>query len=361
MASLFIPLPISITVQGHSLQIEWSAKMGGRETQTISPTDTKSPDRITHLVIPMVKGYISHSAMLWCADHNVTLTFLDKDYLPMQTFYPPSSCFPAMKRMQATMAWEDSYPWVSRWIGQKIDGQLQVLKDVQESVSTMRYSFIREQKTDILHAISEATGSITQIRQDLRSSLFLPKDILRGLEGQAAKQYFSSLSKIPVHWKTSRKPLPDSWSVLGDRSGMDGTSPRHAKTPFQAMLNYGYGVLARRVHVALVGEHVDPDLGFFHEDHNQRHNLVYDVVEPCRPIVDQWAWDHLVQEECKASDFHLVYEGHVLLSSYVAQHWVPELDERLAIPVKDLTKQLGKTLRQRLDRNAKSSVKEAVS
>ena len=355
MSTLFIPLPIAITLEGHSLKIEWSAKMGGREVKVISPSDTKAPDRIHHLIIPMVKGYISHSAMLWCADHNVTLTFLDKDYLPMQTFYPPSSCFPSMKRMQATMTWEDAYPWVSRWIGSKIDAQMQVLKDAQVSVSAMRHAFIQDHKTAILNATSEAVTSIMQIRQDLRTSPILPKDVLRGLEGQAAKQYFVALSEVPVHWKGSKGSMPESWKTIGDRSGMDGTSPRHAKTPFQAVLNYGYGVLARRVHIAIVGEHIDPDLGFFHEDHNQRHNLVYDVVEPLRPIVDRWAWDHLVQQECKAKDFHLGYDGPIRLSSYVAEAWVPELDERLAIPVKDLTRHLGKSLRQRLDR------REAVS
>lgn len=355
MSTLFIPLPISISLEGHSLKLEWSAREGGRETYLISPSDTKKADRVSHLVISLVKGTMSLRAIQWCADHNVAVTFLDKDYEPAQTFYPPSSCFPAMKRLQAISTWDDSYSLVSHWILDKIGEQVRMLEMVQDEVHGMRHGFIKANKDTVCKAACEATTAMVGIMNDIRSARLLPKETLRGLEGQAAKQYFSALAMTPIHWKNLKVSIPDSWKTIGDRAGMDGTSPRNATNPWHAVLNYGYGVLAKRMHIALIGEHLDPDLGFFHEDHNQRHNLVYDVLEPLRPIVDKWAWDHLIKSEVNSKDFHLTYEGQVRLSSYLVQAWIADLDSRLLVPVKDTTKHLAKTLRKQLDR------KEAVS
>ena len=63
-------------------------------------------------------------------------------------------------------------------------------------------------------------------------------------------------------------------------------SNRHATHPVNALLNYAYGVLESQVHAALLVAGLEPSLGYLHANRPGRAALVYDVMEPLRPMVD---------------------------------------------------------------------------
>lgn len=52
------------------------------------------------------------------------------------------------------------------------------------------------------------------------------------------------------------------------------------------MLNYGYAILEGDVRRVLTMQGFDVTCGFLHADKDGRDSLVFDVMEPCRPLVD---------------------------------------------------------------------------
>jgi len=57
-------------------------------------------------------------------------------------------------------------------------------------------------------------------------------------------------------------------------------------TPANAMLNYGYAILAALCHRAIIVHGLNPLYGLHHVLRARAHALVYDVIEPLRPFLD---------------------------------------------------------------------------
>ena len=89
-----------------------------------------------------------------------------------------------------------------------------------------------------------------------------------------------------------------------------------------AILNYAYGVLEGEVRIAIAAAGLDPTLGVFHASHPGRHALVYDLMEPLRPIVDRAVVGFLMKETLHPADFQLQGDGSCRLH--------PELARRVA-------------------------------
>ncbi len=94
---------------------------------------------------------------------------------------------------------------------------------------------------------------------------------LLNLEGRGAESYWAGLARV----------LPAELEFPG-RTG------RGARDPFNAMLNYGYGVLYGQVERALLLAGLDPYAGFLHADRPGKPSLVLDLIEEFRVVaVDQ--------------------------------------------------------------------------
>ena len=92
---------------------------------------------------------------------------------------------------------------------------------------------------------------------------------LRGWEGAASRKYFKFISAyLPKPYQFERR------------------SQHPATDDFNAMLNYGYGMLYGKIEGALIRAGVDPYLGIFHRDGYNRPALVYDIIERYRIWVD---------------------------------------------------------------------------
>ena len=92
---------------------------------------------------------------------------------------------------------------------------------------------------------------------------------LRGLEGQAAKVYFSALGELLPGWQFERRlyhPCPD---------------------PVNAALSFAYSLLLRHVLSALHQAGLHAALGTLHVSHGRRPALALDLMEPFRaPLCD---------------------------------------------------------------------------
>ncbi|MBK7939830.1 MAG: CRISPR-associated endonuclease Cas1 [Lewinellaceae bacterium] len=77
---------------------------------------------------------------------------------------------------------------------------------------------------------------------------------------------------------------------LAGKMTFEGRQKRPAYDPFNALLNYLYGMLYTSVHLALLKNGIDPFLGVLHVDrYGAAPTLVFDAIEPYRPWADRVA------------------------------------------------------------------------
>ncbi len=145
-------------------------------------------------------------------------------------------------------------------------------------------------------------------------------EALRLLEARAALAYFNTWQQLPLKWKgTGRRPIPPEWHYVGVRQSLLGSNNRHATHPVNAMLNYAYGVLESQVRIATVAQGLDPTIGYLHACRPGRVALVYDLMEPLRPQVDNVILEFIHSHTFSPYDFALGATGTCRLHPQLAR------------------------------------------
>ncbi len=98
----------------------------------------------------------------------------------------------------------------------------------------------------------------------------MPLDVLRGIEGDAAKQYFSVFDHLITSQKTDF-----SFSGRNRRPPLDKVN---------CLLSFVYTILLHDVRSALEAVGLDPQVGFLHRDRPGRPSLALDLMEEFRPF-----------------------------------------------------------------------------
>ena len=115
---------------------------------------------------------------------------------------------------------------------------------------------------------NEAVETLTRIISRVKRCK--DKQSLLGLEGMAAKEYFSAFGTMLK-------------SDMG--FSLDGRNKRPPTDPVNAMLSYLYSVLAKDFTVAVMSVGFDPYQGLLHEPRFNRPALALDLMEEFRPII----------------------------------------------------------------------------
>lgn len=184
---------------------------------------------------------------------------------------------------------------------------------------------------------SQAISRLRQMRTALAQAG--TRDIIMGIEGEAARRYFSVLGlgfSGPIGFDTRKKrPPPD---------------------PANALLSLGYVLLANMLASLLEGRGFDPYVGFLHTVRSGRPSLALDLMEELRhPVVDRFVLrlcnrrqltpEHFVSDE-KRGGVRLVRKG---LRRFF-QEWERYLNRPMAGIDADLT--VEKAVMQQVDRLA---------
>ncbi len=98
-------------------------------------------------------------------------------------------------------------------------------------------------------------------------------DILLGLEGQGASAYFGAFGRMLQA------------SVHGSRFDFQSRNRRPPRDPVNALLSFGYAMLAKDTFSALLTVGFDPYLGFYHGGKHGRPSLALDLMEEFRAII----------------------------------------------------------------------------
>ena len=93
----------------------------------------------------------------------------------------------------------------------------------------------------------------------------------------------------------------------------------NARHPFNAMLNYGYGMLISQVQTEIVAAGCDPSIGIAHRRASNPIPLVYDLMEPLRPVVDRKILKFALAHTFEPGDFTINNWGGCRLNPQMAK------------------------------------------
>ncbi len=125
-------------------------------------------------------------------------------------------------------------------------------------------------------------------------------DTLRGLEGEAARQYFDRLPNM-------LKP------ELREAFAMNGRTRRPPRDRFNALISFLYSMWMNDCRSAAEAAGLDPQVGFLHTVRPGRAALALDLMEELRPFADRLALTLLNRGQLSAEDFDVREGGAVAL------------------------------------------------
>ncbi len=168
--------------------------------------------------------------------------------------------------------------------------------------------------------LDDEAKALTRLADDLAASLrALPDatslDVLRGIEGEAARQYFVGLNLLV---RTDQRAAFQ----------MDGRTRRPPRDRFNAMLSFLYAMWMNDCRSALEAAGLDPQVGFLHALRPGRAALALDLMEEFRPWADRLALTLINRGQLEADDFALREGGGVSLEPDARKAVVVAYQER---------------------------------
>jgi CRISPR-associated protein Cas1 len=197
------------------------------------------------------------------AEHAIDICFLGRSGEPISRVWQSRLGSTAtIRRMQLTASdGEVGSSVVSEWLIKKLENQSRFLMQLQAK---------RPEQTKVFEPAAKLLPETIAKIESLAGSVTDRRGTLMGLEGAAGRVYFECLSKL----------MPSEYQF-------SGRSRRPAVDPFNAMLNYSYGVLYSLVERAQILAGLDPHVGFLHTDNYNKPSLVFDMIEPFRVIAEK--------------------------------------------------------------------------
>jgi len=162
----------------------------------------------------------------------------------------------------------------------------------------------------------ELRRAITRLASILgQSKAALSLEALRGIEGDAAKTYFSALDCLITSQKENF-----FLHIRSRRPPMDNVN---------ALLSFLYTLLMHDVSAALESVGLDPAVGFLHRDRPGRPGLALDIMEEFRPILaDRLVLSLINLRQLKAQGFKKTEAGAVTMSDDTRKKVIAAYQER---------------------------------
>ncbi|MFO1294231.1 MAG: type I-C CRISPR-associated endonuclease Cas1c [Rubrivivax sp.] len=184
---------------------------------------------------------------------------------------------------------------------------------------------LRNQRQVMLRGAREAKDSddrqaLARCAHDLAAGLrALPAaetlDALRGVEGEAARSYFSAFARL------LRPELRAHFS-------MDGRTRRPPRDRMNALLSFLYSMWTNDCRSACEAAGLDPQVGYLHALRPGRPALALDLVEEFRPLADRLALTLLNRLQLGEQDFDEREGSAVLLQGDARKVVVVAFQER---------------------------------
>jgi len=218
---------------------------------------------------------VSSDAVMLAIEHEIDLLFIDGKGMPLGRVWSVKyGSIATIRKNQLEFIFEPrSVLWVKQLISEKLDNMVALLLSL-EAEDDRLYRMIQS----ALSAFEDYKRKIQKSEGEVISEVSAS---FRGWEGAASRRYFQLIAEF----------MPESYKF-------EKRSQNPALDKFNALLNYGYGMLYGKVEGALIKAGIDPYVGIFHRDDYNRPVLVYDVIEKYRVWID-----YVVIKLCKEEVF----------------------------------------------------------
>ncbi len=247
------------------------------------------------------KGYISTEALSLLSEHHRNLILVDT-YGKVQTYLNPANESLTNTRYRIgqydTFRNREKCEYLSKQIiSAKLDSQINFLRSTNKP------------------ELNEGISRIQSIRNDINET-----SNLLSLENTSTKIYF----------KEFRKLIPERYEFNSRNQSFIRQTKNHATDLINALLNYGYTVLAGEISKFITGIGLDTYYGFYHRTHSGFQPLVYDMIEPFRWLVDSSVWKLSIahaKQSIHKNDYARTREGKVVMDYNLIRRFL-ELLER---------------------------------
>lgn len=187
------------------------------------------------------------------------------------------------------------------------------------------------------HAENEGCGEVSyavNVLSDIVRRVHTANDldVLRGIEGEAARVYFNVFDYLILVQKEDF-----SFVERSRRPPLDRTN---------ALLSFIYVLLAHDIESALETVGLDPQVGFLHRDRPGRASLAMDLMEELRPfLADRLVLTMINNKQIKAEDFVQKETGAVLMEDEarrkVLASWQQRKKDEITHPFLDEKMEIG--------------------
>ncbi len=221
--------------------------------------ETYFPSRFPYeRIIVSGNGILSTNAIKALSQNNINLIFTDSYGNPVSTL---------------------NFPMVSGIGSRNRMNQYDTFRDVS------KITYLQRQLLD--SKFQSQINFLSSLKEDSKKMISLLKSLIRDIpnyslrklvqiEAQGSREYFKLYSSFF-----------DEKYQFQARRGFSGNTKQNATDVINALLNYGYTVLAGEITKQIVGIGLDPYYSFYHKNHESFQSLTYDVIEPFRWIVEK--------------------------------------------------------------------------
>lgn len=247
------------------------------------------------------KGYVSTEALSLLSQHHRNLILVDTYGRATMYLNPITE---SMTNTRYRIGQYDTFrdpeksSYLSRQILKaKLDSQINFLKSTNKP---------------------ELNQGISQI-QSIRNQIDEESNLL-SLENTSSKIYFREFRKL----------IPERYEFVSRNQSFIRQTKNHATDLINALLNYGYTVLAGEISKFINGVGLDAYYGFYHKTHSGFQPLVYDMIEPFRWLVDYSVWKlteaHTKGLRIDKTDYTRTKEGNVVLDYNLIKRFLERLE-----------------------------------
>lgn len=137
-----------------------------------------------------------------------------------------------------------------------------------------------------------------------------------------------------IYWLEYAKFIPEKYQFNSRNQSFIRNSKNNATDIINALLNYGYSVLAGEISKFVCGFGLDPYFGFMHKSHTGFQPLVYDIIEPFRWLVDYSVWqianNPSKRHRIKLKEYSYTKDGTIVIEYSLIKRFLELLERQFS-------------------------------
>ena len=241
----------------------------------------------------------------FCAERGISISFLSEYGRFLAAVRGPVSGNVLLRRQQYRMADDEG---ITQGIAANIvSGKLANCRIV---INRTVRDHAAKVDVEALKGVSEKIGNIIERIIHMSNT-----DGIRGLEGQAAAEYFGVFDHLIIDQKDS--------FIFSDRNR------RPPLDEVNALLSFIYTLLAHDVRSSLETVGLDPAVGFLHRDRPGRPGLALDMMEEFRPVIaDRLVLSLINRRQVGKKGFTKAANGAVIMNDETRKTVLTEYQNR---------------------------------